>query len=141
MCSYRSITSPGLFEHAHAKRVLFDLERAACDLSLIHISVVAGLDDASRLPLAWHPEETEAHNRAKSIAPKRLFRGPFSNMGKETSADYEKKSKALREKHGKTPAPLHYLEYWADGKRTLADIAHLIESETGFYNMDALVDY
>ncbi|MGI6163331.1 MAG: DUF4910 domain-containing protein [Bacillota bacterium] len=124
-----------------AENLIDETGRFLLSKALRDLAVVAGLDDASRLPLAWHPEETEAHNRAKSIAPKRLFRGPFSNMGKETSADYEKKSKALREKHGKTPAPLHYLEYWADGKRTLADIARLIESETGFYNMDALVDY
>jgi hypothetical protein len=109
--------------------------------ALRELAVLAGLADVSGLPPAWQPEEGEAYKRAKSIIPKRVFRGPFSSTGKEVPADYEERVKALREKYGESALPLNRFELWADGKRTLLDIALLIESETGFSNLDAIVDY
>ncbi len=126
---------------AEAENLIDEAGSFLLSKTLRDLAVVAGLDDVSQLPPVWQPEETEAYKRAKGIVPKRPFRGPFSSMCKEIPPDYEEKAKALREKHGKIVPPRNCLEYWADGKRTLADIAHLIESETGFYNMDALVDY
>lgn len=134
--------SPMLAEaQAQADRVVEETGRFLRDKALRGLAALAGLDDVSHLPPPWHPEEDEAHVKAKSIIPKRVFRGPFSSIAREIPEDHNEKVKALREKYGVRFLPGSQLEYWADGQRTLLDIALLIESETGFSNLDALVEY
>lgn len=49
--------------------------------------------------------------------------------------------KAFREKYKGASIPSAYLQYWADGNRTLSEIADLLEGETGFRNTEALIEY
>ncbi|HHX10754.1 MAG TPA: DUF4910 domain-containing protein [Firmicutes bacterium] len=124
-----------------AKRVVEESGKFLLAKALRELAVVAGLGDVSQLPPAWQPEQDEAYKKAKSIIPKRVFRGPFSTICKEVPAGFDERVKALWEKYGDRGLPGGQLEYWADGRKTLLDIALLIESETGFYNVDALVEY
>lgn len=109
--------------------------------ALRDLAVVGRLLDTSGLPEPWQPEETEAGNRARTIVPKRVFRGPFSTSGKASPPEFGEKLRAFKEKYGQGNTPSRYLEYWADGSRTLEEIADLIEGETGFCNIAMLVDY
>ena len=109
--------------------------------ALRDLAFVGRLSDAGGLPWAWQPEETEADRRARAIVPKRVFRGPFRTSAKESPPGFEEKVRAFNKKHGEHNAPSRYLEYWANGTRSLAEIADLIEGETGFCNIAMLVDY
>jgi aminopeptidase-like protein len=109
--------------------------------SLRELATVAGLKDVSELPAPWRPEEGEALKRASEIVPKRAFRGPYSGISRETSAEHKEKMKAFREKYKGASIPSAYLQYWADGNRTLSEIADLLEGETGFRNTEALIEY
>ncbi len=114
----------------------FLTEKALGDLAF-----VAGLSGVEKLPQAWQPERTESDLEAKSYVPKRVFRGPFRTSAKESSPEYEQKLKVLMKKAGGMNAPVGHLEYWADGKRTLAEIADIIEGQTGFHDTSLLVEY
>ncbi len=108
---------------------------------LRELASIAELNDTADLPPAWKLEQDGAYDRAQNIIPKRIYRGPFSGIGEDAVKNYEEKLKVFKQKHGKIRIPSSQMQYWADGKRTLADIAELIESETGFDNLEALVDY
>jgi len=114
----------------------FLLSRALRDLA-----AVSGLQGVQELPPAWEPEVTEADERAKCIVPKRRFRGPFRTSAKDSPPEFEQKMKAFGEKYGPNNPAARYLEYWVDGRRTLAEIADLIEGETAFRNVPMLVEY
>ncbi|HHY76629.1 MAG TPA: DUF4910 domain-containing protein [Firmicutes bacterium] len=109
--------------------------------ALRDLAVASGLSDVSDLPGPWRPDEEEALKKASEIVPKRAFRGPWSGISMETRPELREKLKAFREKYRETPVPSIYLQYWADGTRTLAEIADLLEGETGFRNTEALVEY
>jgi aminopeptidase YwaD len=109
--------------------------------SLRDLTVIAGLKDVSELPAPWRPEESEAIKKASEIVPKRAFRGPFSRIAKETPAELREKMKAFNEKYRGVSIPFAHLQYWSDGRRTLAEIADLLEGQTGFRNTEALVEY
>jgi hypothetical protein len=114
----------------------FLLAKALRDLAL-----VGGLSGAEDLPSAWQPEETQDDDRARSIVPKRVYRGPYRASTRETPPEFEEKVKAFRAKHVQDNVAARHLEYWSDGKRTLSEIADLIEGETGFRDMGMLVDF
>lgn len=109
--------------------------------SLRDLAVTAGLNDVTDLPESWRPEEDEAIKKASKIVPKRAFRGPFSGIARGTSAEMREKIKAFNEKYREVSIPSAHLQYWTDGSRTLAEIADLLEGETGFRNTEALVEY
>ncbi len=109
--------------------------------ALRNLAAVAGQEEISCLPPPWQPEETEADAKAGTIVPQKMHRGPFSSMAKEFSAEYEEKAKAFAAKYGQEARSANDVERWADGKRNLLEIADLVEGETGFRNMEALVDY
>ncbi len=104
------------------------------------LAITVGLDDVAELPPAWEPEETDAARRAKNIVPLRVYRGPFSGMAREQSDEYKNKLKAFSDKYGATGRQFGHLQYWVDDCRTLDEIAHLIEGETGMWNIEALVE-
>ncbi|MGE5580660.1 MAG: DUF4910 domain-containing protein [Bacillota bacterium] len=109
--------------------------------ALRDLASVGGLPGVHGLPPAWEPEATQADALAVAIVPKRLFRGPFRTSGKDSPPAFEEKMKAFGEKHGHDNPAARCLEYWVDGQRSLAEIADLMEGETGFRNMAMLVDY
>ena len=108
--------------------------------ALDNLALVAGLGSASELPAPWDPPTSDAAVEARSLVPVRVFRGPFSGIARERTPELEAEFKAFREKY-KEPAPsITLLQYWADGKRTVMDIADVLESETGFRNDEMLLD-
>lgn len=109
--------------------------------TLANLARLAGLDSVSDLPAAWEPEGTEAGEKAKKLVLERVYRGPVSGTAKKNIEEYEAMAKAFSEKY-KEPAPSGvFLQYWADGKRTLAEIADLLEKETGFRNDEMLLEF
>lgn len=109
--------------------------------ALRDLAAVGGLPGVHGLPPAWEPEATEADAAAQAIVPRRLYRGPFRTSAKDSPPEFEQKMKALGEKYGSYIHAARYLEYWVDGQRNLAQIADLIEGETGVRSVPMLVDY
>ena len=124
-----------------ARRVIANTADFLLAKGLKDLAVVGRLCDTSDLPEPWEPEETEADRRAKVLVPKRVYRGPFRTSAKESPPEHEEKLKAFNAKHGQNNLAARHLEYWTDGVRTLAEIADLIEGETGFRDSPMLVDY
>lgn len=108
---------------------------------LQNLATLAGLESRADLPGSWQEPNTDAVERARAIVPVRRFRGPFSSMAKESPAGYDDAYRTFREQHERVRVPSSLLQYWADGKRTLLEIAELVEGESGFYNLQALLDY
>jgi aminopeptidase YwaD len=109
--------------------------------ALRDLATAAGLRDVSDLPAPWHPEEEEALKKASEIVPKRAFRGPFSDIARAAPLELREKMKAFSAKYRGVSVPSAHLQFWADGSRTLAEIADLLEGETGFRNTEALLEY
>ena len=92
------------------------------------------------------PPKAGANTKLESIFPSRVLRGP-SGFGMVTRASWSKLGKNDREGlwrlfrlHDKTPRaflPLSW--YWVNGKRSLAEIAELLEMECGVRD-DALLE-
>lgn len=130
---------------AHAKKAAsLHVENTAGFLkakTLANLARLAGLSTAAELPPPWEPPATEATEKAKALVLERAYRGPFSGIAKETVEEYEAAAKAFSEKY-KGPAPSGaFLQYWADGRRTLSEIADLLERETGFRDDEMLLAY
>ena len=74
--------------------------------------------------------------RASQLVPRRLYRGPLMDMAAPLAAlplD-EADQAAWRQLYDDLPnwrTLRIYAEYWTDGRRTLAEIARLVEMETG----------
>ncbi len=118
-----------------------DTERFMVNKHLLTMASLAQLGAVQDLPPAKPDDDEGAKELARKIVPVRRYRGPFSNMAKEVSPEVQEAQKAFREKYPRMMPPGSQLEYWADGKRTLLEIADLIEGETGFSNLTALLDY
>ena len=112
--------------------------------------------EANFLGLLGRPEaETSAPaasrerlDRLASLVPRRVLKGPSGHgMVAETywsQMDRPEKEKLWRmlRKHEKAPRAFHCLPwYWVDGKRTLAEIADLVEAETNTRNDEFLEEY
>ena len=108
---------------------------------LQNLVAIAKCGSSSELPLSWQEPDSNLWKRAQGIVPRRRFKGPFSTMAKESPPGYDEALKSFKERHKDIRVPSTLIEYWADGKRTLSDIADIIEGETGFYNLEALLDY
>ena len=90
----------------------------------------------------------DRRDRFASMVPHRVIKGPSGHgMVAETywsQMDRPEREKLWRmfRKHEKAPRAFHVLPwYWVDGKRTLADVAHLVEMETGTRNDEFLEEY
>lgn len=100
----------------------------------------AFLGDQAEEPVA--PPSGEWEERAASLVPVRRFRGPLSVGNLLTNpADREAFHRFSKEypDFGRTAPTLAM--YWADGERSLSDIADLVEMETGTRCTQALVGY
>ncbi len=96
------------------------------------------------LPEPWDPQDDAtllARAEAAALVPERIFRGPFSGMAKELPEGFEDLAKAFSEKHKNLRPSATHLQYWADGKRTLLDIADMLEGETGYRDDVVLLEY
>lgn len=92
-------------------------------------------------PYSPPPPEVWAE-RAAAMVPRRLERGPFSlrhRRGRLSPAEREE-WRALEKGLGHGTAPLLAM-YWTDGRRTLLEIADLVEDECGERNLEGLARY
>ncbi|UCF79547.1 MAG: DUF4910 domain-containing protein [Candidatus Eiseniibacteriota bacterium] len=90
----------------------------------------------------------ERNDALKSAVPSRILRGPSgtgmvarSFWGKLNKRDRERLWQLL-ERHKRTPDVFRALSwFWVNGRRSLADIADLVEMETGVRDDELLGDY
>lgn len=77
------------------------------------------------------------------LVPRRLFRGPISMRGKlETLSPADRQAyEELTRKHAEAARRANYLVYWADGQRTIAEIDHLVQMETGISDLAFALNY
>ncbi len=111
-----------------------ELERAAAALR-----AEWALDEIPAAPAAPRDGWTE---RAAHLAPRRLTRGPLSlrNQASLLTPEEQELWRALNKALGHGVAPILAV-YWTDGKRTLLEIADLVERESGERDVRALVQY
>ena len=90
------------------------------------------------------PTLTEWDERAGQMVPRRVYRGPVSIRGhywqKLPPEERESLWQLQKERRAARLLPTVAL-YWTDGRRTLADIADLVELETGQRDLEFLVCY
>jgi len=89
-------------------------------------------------------EEDAWETRARHLIPCRVFRGPV-NPGRLINRLSQEEQDAwhrLLKEHHKSPRVLPVVAlFWADGQRTLSQIAELVELETGHRDTELLVRY
>src|SRR5262249_8828109 len=93
----------------------------------------------------WRVEDgpTLAEEDARRI-PLRRYRGPVSLRPhlRRLSLEERDAARAMLRRHGAfTNLPADVALYWADGKRTLAEILDLVELETQVRDPDGLAAY
>ncbi|MBC7249798.1 MAG: DUF4910 domain-containing protein [Anaerolineae bacterium] len=96
------------------------------------------------LPPLPSPEADEWSAKAEAMIPRRLYPGPVSWDSHQHLLVPEKRERwrklvKEREKGGRTLPIL--AQYWADGERTVLEIADLVEMETGQRDVELLVEY
>ena len=92
------------------------------------------------------PEEApEVYRKAAKVVPVRLHRGPVAGLAwrlkslpEEERERWHRLNKRYREYRYVLPA---LALYWADGRRTLAEILELVELETGLSAPEYLTEY
>ncbi len=105
------------------------------------IGVCAG--ERAELPPAAERELDEWEEKAARIVPRRLYRGPVSlrpYLHRLSEKERERRWQFLKV-HKKGFSLPTLAVYWADGKRTLLEIADLIELETGQRDVELMVEY
>jgi len=104
---------------------------------LAHVTKAAGVT------LPPQPEETEAAKEAKSLVPKRLFKGTFNSdalkraLGEKEYEWYEeigKKDKDFRKK-------MYEIFNFMDGKRTVYDIVKAVSAEYSETNLEHVLKF
>lgn len=86
----------------------------------------------------------EWEKTAQAIVPVRRYRGlpELSSYLSRLSPEERDEWRATVQAHSATPATLLDLAlYWADGKRTLLEIADLVQLETGLRDVEYMVQY
>jgi aminopeptidase YwaD len=105
------------------------------------IAVRAGL---RKLPEPEQRALDEWDKAAQEIVPMRRLRGPIDLGGYLARLSAEKRDEwyNITQKHRATSSTILDLAlYWADGKRSLLDIADLVALETGVRNVEYMVHY
>ncbi len=93
----------------------------------------------------WHGEDDAGLLDAEArLVPLRRYRGPVNLRPhlRRLPADERAAAQMMLRRHGKfTDLPADVALYWADGRRTLAEILDLVELETGVRDAEGLVEY
>jgi aminopeptidase YwaD len=93
-------------------------------------------------PPTLAPQPDEWEQQAEKMVPARVYRGPvtpFFYMHRLSQADREEAYAWLKEHQRAYHAASVLANYWVDGRRTVTDIADLVEMETGQRNVELLV--
>ncbi len=114
-----------------------ELERASA--VLLWQAQELGLDE---IPSPPRKDQDEWERQAAAVVPSRLFRGPVPSgpyMHLLTPQERDE-ARAWQKEHRSQHSALRTLaDYWVDGMRTVAQIADLVELETGQRNVQLLV--
>jgi hypothetical protein len=105
-------------------------------------AAMAELFDLAKRPDLPAAERDEWEERAATMIPRRLGRGPLMvgrHRGRLSPEDREA-WRQLHKEHGRWGGSLLAI-YWTDGRRSLLDIANLVEDECGQRGVEALVHY
>jgi len=89
-------------------------------------------------------EEDTWDTRARHLIPCRIYRGPVNpaRLINRLSPEEQDAWHRLLKEHAEAPRVLPVVAlFWADGQRTLSQIAELVELETGHRDTDLLVRY
>ena len=108
------------------------------------IGVCARGRDRAEPPEASERELDEWEEKAARMLPRRTYRGPVSLRAYLHQLSQEEREQVwqIRQEHKKEFRILPTLAvYWADGKRSLLEIADLIELETGQRDVELLAEY
>lgn len=91
------------------------------------------------------PESVEENEEAARLVPRRLFRGPLSIGSYVSRLDAAARDAwwELSQRGGKEAAGTAFVlaQYWADGRRTVQEIARRIALEAGLEAASLLVEY
>jgi hypothetical protein len=96
------------------------------------------------LPEAPDAAPIASEDKAASMVVRRCYRGPLSARSYLHTLSQEDREALwrLQQEHGAfIRTPLTLALYWCDGKRTLLEVADLVEQECGQRDMEALVGY
>lgn len=108
---------------------------------LADLAALAGCAGTESLPAAWEPDSPDLEAKARSIVPQRLFRGPLASRGFDLPPELQAELDGFHKRRGESARSLIYVQYWADGKRDLCEIADLVEGETGHRDLQTMVEY
>ncbi|MBU2496203.1 MAG: DUF4910 domain-containing protein [Candidatus Omnitrophica bacterium] len=89
-------------------------------------------------------EEDTWETRARHLIPRRVYRGPVApgRLINRLSQEEQDAWHRLLKEHAEAPRVLPVVAlFWADGQRTLSQIAELVELETGHRDTELLVRY
>ena len=89
-------------------------------------------------------EEDTWETRARHLIPCRVYRGPVApgRLINRLSQEEQDAWHRLLKEHAEAPRVLPVVAlFWADGQRTLSQIAELVELETGHRDTELLVRY
>ena len=99
----------------------------------------------TQLPAIPSPELSEEEQQAADLVPVRQVRGPIplqQHLRRLDEEDRQTWGQLLKERKGWGHHTLTSLAlYWADGARSLLDIAGLVELETGSRDLELLLTY
>jgi hypothetical protein len=103
---------------------------------------VADLFGQASLPALPAAARTEWETRAAAMVPRRLLRGPVTvrNRRSRLSPEEQEAWRQVLKQHGRGGDQLLAL-YWTDGRRTLLEIAELVQDECGRRDVEGLVRY
>ncbi|MBC8248973.1 MAG: DUF4910 domain-containing protein [Anaerolineales bacterium] len=108
------------------------------------IEVCASGRDWAELPEESKRKPDEWEEKAARMVPRRLYRGPvpFRHYLNQLGEEERERVWQMRKEHKKGFFTLPTLAvYWTNGKRSLLEIADLIELETGQRDVELLVEY
>ena len=116
-----------------------ELQRASS--ALLQQARHLGLEAVPSLPAA---EPDEWQRQAVGLIPVRRFRGPASINSRLYTLPLPERDEVwhwIEQNREKYYAQSTLAEYWADGKRSVAEIAELVESEAGQCSTELLVKH
>jgi aminopeptidase YwaD len=108
------------------------------------IKVCLGEQDWIERPEETKRERDEWEEKAATLVPRRLYRGPISLRPYLNQLSDEERERLwqMRKERKRVFYTLPTLaEYWTDGRLSLLEIADLIELETGQRDVELLVEY
>ncbi|MGQ9594699.1 MAG: DUF4910 domain-containing protein [Anaerolineae bacterium] len=114
-------------------------EEARVEEALTRRAQALGLE---ALPLPPTPALDPWEREAARLIPRRLYRGPISTrflLSRLPDEDREALEALLRSRAGDFRRLLSLAEYWADGTRSVGEIAERVEMESGERDVELLV--